>query len=381
MREIKTVVVAGDVVTPYGQGVDACWDGLLSGKTAIRPFDRFPVENFHSNKAAVVPGLTAARNGGATVVMQMLGPMSFTMRKTVPADALLILATTTGEIDLLENNVLNGTGNAQNSCLANLLKKLEVLCGTNGQGMVISAACASSSSAVAHGAALIRSGQRDCVMVVACDSVSEFVFSGFSSLMALDPDTARPFDKRRRGLSIGEAAGYVLLMSDERASREKRTVLGEIAGWGLASDANHMTGPSRDGYGLAQAVRKALTTAGISSEDIGCVAAHGTGTVYNDAMELKAFKQIFGSRQVPLYSIKGGTGHTMGAAGLVELMIALRSLKEQLIPPTVGLREADDDAREQVFNHPVECAHTASVSTNAGFGGINAALVIRRGTA
>ena len=108
---------------------------------------------------------------------------------------------------------------------------------------------------------MIREGVRDCVLVVACDNVSEFVASGFSSLMALDKEMARPFDKNRRGLSLSEAAAFALLMSDARALREDRPVLAQISGWGLTSDANHITGPSRDGSGLALALRRALHSA------------------------------------------------------------------------------------------------------------------------
>ena len=226
---------------------------------------------------------------------------------------------------------------------------------------------------------MIHSKERDCVLIVACDIVSEFVFAGFSSLMALDKDTAQPFDKDRSGLSLGEAAGFVLVMSKERALQEKRDIIGEIAGWGLTNDANHMTGPSRDGSGLAMAMRKAMQSADISEDAVGCIAVHGTGTVYNDAMEMKAFKSVFSSGALPTYSIKGGIGHTMGATGLVETIIALRSLEEKLVPPTVNLHVADDEADGWVSNEQCAFDSPATISINAGFGGVNSALVLKKG--
>jgi 3-oxoacyl-[acyl-carrier-protein] synthase II len=213
--------------------------------------------------------------------------------------------------------------------------------------------------------------------VVACDGVSEFIFSGFSSLMAMDPMPARPFDKDRAGLNVGEAAAYALLMSEERARLEDRPVLGTVLGWGLSDDANHMTGPSRESEGLILAVTKALSAAGIAPEDIGCIAAHGTGTVFNDSMEMRAFRAVFHDRARPVYSVKGGIGHTMGAAGLVETIVAMNALRARAIPPTVNLSTPDADAAGWVSDkrQPVR-ENSCALVTNAGFSGVNTALVL-----
>ncbi|MDO9464140.1 MAG: beta-ketoacyl synthase N-terminal-like domain-containing protein [bacterium] len=376
MHAPEAVVVACDLITPYGLGIDACWNGLLSGKTAINPLDRFDTDVFQTKKAATIAELKTGQSD--SLVMQMLKPLLKKASAIIPKDALLILATTTGEIDILEKQVLNAKDNADESALGCLLSKVQCLSGIRSPGIIVSAACTSSSSAIAQASAMIRSKERDCVLVVACDIVSEFVFAGFSSLMALDKDTARPFDKNRSGLSLGEAAGFVLVMSKERAIQEERSIIGEIAGWGLTNDANHMTGPSRDGSGLALAMRKALRSADISEDTVGCIAAHGTGTVYNDAMEMKAFKSVFASGTLPTYSIKGGIGHTMGAAGLVETIVALRSLREKLVPPTVNLRIADDEAEGWVSTEPDSFDNPVTVSINAGFGGVNSALVLKK---
>lgn len=224
---------------------------------------------------------------------------------------------------------------------------------------------------------MIREGDRDCVLVVACDNVSEFVAAGFYSLMALDGEMARPFDRNRKGLSLGEAGAFMLLMSDRRAAREKRPVLAEIAGWGLTGDANHITGPARDGSGLALALRKALRSAGIPREQVGSISAHGTGTPYNDSMEMKAFKSIFGKHPLPTYSSKGGIGHTMGTAGLADIIVAIRTLQEGLVPPTVNLRDLEDEAEGWVSAESRSCDTSVTVSTNSGFGGINCAVLLK----
>ena len=373
---MKAVAVACDLVSPYGWGVDACWQGLLSGRTAIRRFERFSGESFPAEKAGFVEGLDPERD--ETLVMQMVRPLIEKSASRIPADALLLLATTNGEIDILERSVLTGAPDAAGSRPECLLEKVGDLCGLGGRGIVVCAACASSSAAVAQGAAMIRDGDEDCVLVVACDNVSEFVAAGFASLMALDENMARPFDRRRKGLSLGEAAAFVLLMSNARAAREGRPVLAEVAGWGLTSDAHHVTGPVRDGSGLALALHKALNSAEVRAEAVGSISAHGTGTVYNDSMEMKAFKSVFQGRRLPTYSLKGGIGHTMGTAGLVDVIVAIKTLLEERVPPTVNLWEVDDEAAGWAFPEARSCGSAVTVSTNSGFGGVNCALVLRR---
>ena len=376
MSEIGTVITDLDMVTAYGRGVSPCWEGIAAGKSAIHNVERFSTRSFQSNNAAVVQGLTYLK--GDSLVSQMLASLLKDNKALIPHDALLVLATTTGEIDLLERQVLDKAGDAAQSMLGVFLEKVKKLCGIRGEGLIVSSACASASSALGLASSLIRGGEHDCVLVVAADAVTEFVFSGFSSLMALDPDKARPFDKNRAGLSLGEAAGFILLMSRQRAEKEGRTVLGEIAGWAASSDANHMTGPSRDGSGLSIAIRNALDKAGVTSGDVGCISSHGTGTVYNDSMEMKAYNRVFEDRAIPAYSIKGAVGHTMGAAGLIETIIALRVLQEKVIPATLGLRDVDPEAKDWAATGSRPLEKNIVLLNNAGFGGVNAALVLKQ---
>jgi 3-oxoacyl-(acyl-carrier-protein) synthase len=376
LAQVEAAVVAYDMVSPYGRGVGSCWEGLLSGRTAIRRLERFSTEHLRTDNAACVAGLDPESD--ETLVMQLVRPLIEKNASSIPADALLMVATTNGEIDILERSVLGGMSDAAGSRFDRLADKIRRLCGLVEPGMVVCAACASSSAAVAQGAGMIRDGERDCVLVVACDNVSEFVAAGFSSLMALDKDVARPFDKNRKGLSLGEAGTLLLLMSDARAAREGRPVLARISGWGLTSDANHITGPSRDGSGLALALRKALDSAGISAGEVGSICAHGTGTEYNDSMEMKAFKAVFDRGSLPIYSLKGGIGHTMGSAGLADIIVAITSLREELVPPTVGLRDVDAEAVGWASREPCSVDSSITVSTNSGFGGINCAVVLER---
>ena len=178
-------------------------------------------------------------------------------------------------------------------------------------------------------------------------------------------------------MTLGSAAAFALVMSRERAERERRPCLGVVGGWGMTCDANHLTGPSRDGAPLAEAIRAALGMAGCEPENVSAVCAHGTGTAYNDQMEMLALRRVFGERAQPTFSVKGGMGHTLGAAGLAETLLSLEFLRRGQLPPTVGLRRVSQDAQGWV----TEAACPVSLSgvvlkTNSGFGGVNAALAL-----
>ncbi len=365
-----------ELITPYGLGVDTCWEGLLSGKTALAETNRFDTSAFKSCMAGIVPGLSYHK--GSSVVFQMLEKVL--AEHAIPPDAGLLLATLNGEMDRIEEKVLYDRGEPHDSCMHELLASARALCGVADKGLVVSSACASSTVALGMAASMIRNGERDCVVVVSCDAVTEFLYSGFSSLMALDSGKSRPFDLEHAGLTIGEAAGYAVLMSEERARREERTVAGELVGWGMSNDSNHMTGPLRDGGGLALSIEIALKVAGIAEGEVDCIAAHGTGTVYNDNMEMAAFRQVFSTPR-PTYSVKGGIGHTMGTAGLAEALIALKTFETGLVPPNIGMKTPAENAVGWAAPESVAMEASHILSTNAGFGGVNASLVLRKGGA
>jgi len=369
---MKVAVVDSEILTPFGLGLETCWDHLSRGCCAVRPVDRFDVSAFGNCVASTIEGLLYHQ--GPSLVWQMLTQLPF---KEIPGDAALMLATTTGEVDLLEQTILEKTEHGPEGQLNKLLKKVRDLFGIHGKACIVSSACTSSTVAIGLAAASIESGNEDAVLIVSCDAVTEFVYTGFSSLMALDPEGARPFDAERQGLSVGEAAGYMLLMSEDRARRENRSILGYILGWGLSNDANHMTGPARDGDGLARATRLAIRTAEVDPDKIGFICAHGTGTRYNDAMEMQAFKQVF-SQPRPTFSVKGALGHTMGAAGLLEAALTLKALREKTVPPSFRINIVDDDAKGWVVTKHKRLDQPIALTTNSGFGGVNAALVISR---
>ncbi|MCL4731995.1 MAG: beta-ketoacyl-[acyl-carrier-protein] synthase family protein, partial [Planctomycetes bacterium] len=189
----------------------------------------------------------------------------------------------------------------------------------------------------------------------------------------VSPTGARPFDVARDGLSPGEAGAACVLARAADAPGAPR-----LAGWGASNDANHISGPSRDGSGLALAIERAL--AGMDRSRVVAICGHGTGTRYNDAMEARAFHAVFGLRVPPVFGVKGSIGHTLGAAGLIEVILSARVAATGLIPPTAGFARGDDDfALDVVHGAPRRVAPGLVLTTNSGFGGMNTALVIAPG--
>ncbi|HUB23881.1 MAG TPA: beta-ketoacyl synthase N-terminal-like domain-containing protein, partial [Tepidisphaeraceae bacterium] len=289
----------------------------------------------------------------------------------IDPDTALLVASTVGEIEFVERSVLDDDpALAAESRPQVLVERIRRLLGLRGQCMAISSACASSAAALTRGAAMIRHGEAAAALVVTCDVVSEFVYSGFSTLFSLSAEPARPFDAKRCGLSLGEAAAWTLLKAGEDSGGIA------ILGWGNTMDAVHMTAPDRNGAGLSRAIAKASAMAQQPADRAAFIAAHGTGTQYSDAMEIAAFGAAVGNPR-RVFSIKGGIGHTLAAAGLVQILVAGRALGLGVVPPTIGLCGCDAAATDWV--HGEIGTDGIAISTNSGFGGVNTAIVLGGG--
>jgi 3-oxoacyl-(acyl-carrier-protein) synthase len=248
--------------------------------------------------------------------------------------------------------------------------------GAHGQVQCVSVACVSGLIAIQQGTKLIQRGVADAVIVVGVDCLSAFVVAGFTALKALDPIGCRPFDRDRCGLSPGEAGAAIVIVRADRAPVSSI----QIRGWGGSNDANHLTGPSRDGSGLALAIRRALDAAGMQPDDIEYLNAHGTGTPYNDAMESLAMRTVFGERCPPVSGTKGMLGHTLGAAGVVETILCVLAMQERLLPGTPRLNVAAEGASTSLVREPRSVARLKNVlKLNTGFGGANGALILGHG--
>jgi 3-oxoacyl-[acyl-carrier-protein] synthase II len=298
---------------------------------------------------------------------------------TIPPDTFLITASTKAGIDKLTKSNGDNKDKYADCLQPNIGDYISKRLSLKDESLHISAACASSAVALAKGASIIERGRADSVLVCCFDLVTEFIFSGFCALQAMSPSPCKPFDKKRKGMSLGEGAATLLIMNEEKAREYKKKPIGILKGWGVSNDATHITRPDTEGVGLSMAIERSLSKAGIDAESISAICSHGTGTYHNDAMEIASYKRIFGKNKIPLFSVKGAIGHTLGAAGGIEAAVSLKSLLHGIIPPTTGISDPEHDAEGLVSSSPVKRDLTHILSTNSGFSGVNAALIIGQG--
>lgn len=236
-----------------------------------------------------------------------------------------------------------------------------------GPAFVISTACASSARAFMDAGNLMRAGLCDAAVVGGADSLCRMTLQGFQALELISPTPCRPCDANRSGISVGEAAGFALLERDGSGLA--------LLGAGASSDGHHMSTPHPEGYGAAAAMRDALRAAGLAPEDIDWVNLHGTGTRSNDAMEDVAVATVFGDA-VPCSSTKGWTGHTLGACGILETVIAAQCMQAGFVAGCLGVEQPDPSFRAQVATSTWERPVQRVLSNSFGFGGINCSLVL-----
>lgn len=247
--------------------------------------------------------------------------------------------------------------------------------GLAGPAMTVSTACSSSAKAFAVAQRWLATNVCDAVVVGGADSLCGSVLHGFASLELLSSEPCRPFDAQRRGISIGEAAGYALLVRDDDAPADAVRLLGV----GESSDAHHLTAPQPDGASIEAALREALARAGIAPRDVDVLNLHGTATPQNDAVEAAMLARVFdGHDGLHASSTKGCTGHALGAAGIVEAIVCLLAIERGLRPGTVGLREPDAACGGRIRAEPSTGEVKVAVSNAFGFGGTNAVLVFGR---
>ncbi|MCP3944573.1 MAG: hypothetical protein GY710_24270 [Desulfobacteraceae bacterium] len=392
----KVYITQAATITPLGNDPDTLYKKLIQKESGLTDMSdlslpgtaRFNPDSYASPWAGLIPNLipnltpNLIPNGEPKNFPHDPVPLIFSLadqliRKLGPIDpdTCLITASTKGGIDLLpefaKNPDLLPRGLAVSSLPGYISQKL----GLRRPGFNISAACASSTIALAKGAAMIQNGREEAVLICAMDVITKFVFSGFSALGAMSPTQAAPFDKKRKGITLGEGAAGILLTNEKKLKSIKKTALARISGWGAANDASHLTAPARNGAGLKLAITKACQKAKISFQDIQAVNTHGTGTLYNDEMELNVLKDLFNPDTIMANSIKGAIGHTLGAAGAIEAALCTKLLEKKILPGTLGF--AQGAAGQIISSHARPFAKGPIMTTNSGFGGINAALIIQ----
>ena len=373
--------MSAGVVTALGSGVESFFSALLAGAVGLEGATLFDTSRFQAKLAAeakLPPGDTLERGHRLALLAaeEALRGVEFGGRRAGVA-----VGTTLGGNRLFTAALDGSPTDPALSTMSSATTLLATTFGARGPHATLSVACASGSAAIGLGAEWIRRGEAEVVLAGGYDALSEFVFSGFDALRALSRSVVRPFDLRRDGLALGEGAGFVVLEDAERAARRGAPALALVRGYASAADALHMTRPSPSGEGLVRAVTAALRASGVAPDEIGFVSAHGTATTFNDRMEAAALRTVFGERvaTLPVNSIKGSIGHTLGAAGALEAIAAALVLSRGLIPPTAGFAEPDPTCPLDVVS-AVPRATTArfALSTNAAFAGTNTALILEK---
>lgn len=362
-------ILAGNIRTCLGD-LDATWVGMLAGQTGL-------VKRKIPSCITEYPlGIMAGIEGclGTNIRLQAFIDDLLEGMPHIPESTQLFVATTKGAVDdlpICESDLSLAGG--QPWTFADTIKTGLQL---TAEPVTVSAACASGSLAVIQAAMALDSGRCQHALVVAVDIVSEFVLRGFDCLKALSSTSVKPFDKNRDGLALGDGGAWIFMSSDEKLC-SRHELLGSIQRWGIGCDATHITAPCRKGSGLGRVFDQIQKNGTDKKHAIGAINGHGTGTGYNDAMEMLIFDQKCGS-SVPFCSVKGALGHSLAAAGLIEVVLSLKSLQEMKLPPTVGLINPATDRTNVSGIKSLELIHPSILSCNSGFGGINAGVYLVR---
>ena len=398
---MKRVFVTGaGIVSAAGSGVEETLEALKSGRTGVRkikhistalsdlPVGEVKLSNAemsqmlnldypHSELRTVLMGIMAAREAvhSANLSTEQLKKSAF------------ISGTTVGGMDMTErhfNAVWESQGESgeekelkyndcgfSSSLIADAVGRFRMV-------TTPSTACSSAANAIILGANLIKAGVVDIVVAGGSEALSKFHINGFNSLMILDSDVCRPFDRDRSGINLGEGAAYIVLESEESAKKRNAKILAELSGYGNSCDAFHQTASSQNGEGPFLSMSKALEMSGLSPEKIDYINAHGTGTPNNDETELEAMRRIWGDRIPPFSSTKPLTGHTTSAAGAIEAVISLLVLRNGFIPANRGWKNPISGNISPVTDMTDNTEINNVVSNSFGFGGNDSTLIFTR---
>ncbi|MFA5155933.1 MAG: beta-ketoacyl-[acyl-carrier-protein] synthase family protein [Candidatus Omnitrophota bacterium] len=396
----RRVVVTGiGVISSIGTGKDDFWNALIQGKSGISRISSFDTSAYPTHNGGEIRDFDALRfiSKDRAAVMGRASCLAVSAAKLAFEDSGIVVAdidrqacgvtigTTMGESQVLEKVneawVRHGQDRIPSDmvarCPCNVIPSNVALeFGLGGPNFIIPTACAAGNYCIGYAVDLIMRGSAEIMLAGGVDAFSRIAFTGFNRLLAVAPEKCQPFDKNRKGMMVGEAAGILLLEPLESALKRKANIYAEVLGYGLSCDAQHMTAPQAEG--MAMAMSNALKETGLKPEDIDYINAHGTGTPANDKAECSAIKQVFGehSKKVCVSSTKSMLGHTMGAASGIEAAACCLSIKHDIMPPTINYEtpdpECDIDCVPNICRRqPVNIA----LNNASAFGGNNASVI------
>ena len=363
---MKAVIIEqSEIISPLGNLTETVTD-LIDGAKAIIPGPCFDVP------AAYAP-YANTKFRELAFCTSWLGS-HINLAEIDPSSTIFIYSTAKGDIRAIEEEKFNKTISTNISPLLDLQTHViaEQLKFSPAGKIVVSNACASGAVGIETALELLRMEKYSHAVLFGFDCLSRFTTTGFHSLGALSDTGARPFDARRNGLTMGEGAG-ISVLSYRDAYKGDIIVLGA----GSSNDANHRTGPSRTGDGLFRSALAAITDASITRESIGAVKCHGTGTIFNDAMEAKAIYSLFDNNCPPCSSFKGAIGHLSGASSLIEILITAECIRRRVLPPTIGYENHGVDEPVTISSRAQPVNSPTVLCLAAGFSGLNTCVIIK----
>lgn len=406
----RRVVVTGlGAITPIGLGVDEFWKSVKAEKTGFAPIKAFDTTDYKCKLAAEVKDFDPALYMDKKTARRMEQFSQFAVAAAGEAikDAALdmekedayrvgcAVGSGIGSLQAMEREhqrlLEKGPGRVGPLLVPLMISNMaagnvSIVYGLKGKSLNVVTACATGTNSIGEAFRTIQYGDADVMVAGGTESsVTPIGIAGFASLTALtsseDPDRCSiPFDEERSGFVMGEGSGVVILEELEHAKKRGARIYAEVVGYGCSSDAYHITSPAEDGAGAARAMFNAVSDAGISTDDITYINAHGTSTHHNDLFETRAIKLAFGEHayDIKINSTKSMIGHLLGAAGAVEFITCVKELEEGFIHRTVGLEKSEEELDlnycKQSFKEDIEYA----LSNSLGFGGHNTSLLIKK---
>jgi len=408
----RRVVITGiGMISPLGASVDASWEGLLAGKSGIGPIKSFDTEGYNVRFGGAVPEFDMNEYISKKDARRMDGFIQFGLVTGIQAMLDSGLAVTDenrhrigvaigsgiGGIVTIENchNILNARGPNKvtpffvPSCIINMVAgQLSIKYGLQGPNIAITTACTTGTHNIGFAARMVAFGDADVMFAGGAEkSTSPTTMAGFAAMRALstrndEPELAsRPWDKDRDGFVLSDGSAVLVVEEYEHAKARGAKIYCELAGFGMSADASHMTSPPEDGDGALRSMQNAMEDAGLNSEDIDYINAHGTSTPLGDVAETKAIKSLLGddAKKVPVSSTKSMIGHLLGASGSVEAGICALVIRDQVAPPTINLDNPGEGCDLDYIPHTARQMNIGvALSNSFGFGGTNGSLIFKR---
>lgn len=411
MSKRRVVVTGLGIISPVGIGVQDAWSNIVAGKSGITNITRFDASAFSSQVAGEVKGFDVTQHLSPKDARRMDIFIQYGLVAGIEAVKDAGIEVTEENAERIGVNIGSGIGGLPmiedtelvyqeggprkispffipGSIINMISGNLSIMFGFKGPNLAMVTACTTATHCIGDSARLIEYGDADIMIAGGAEScISPLAVGGFGSARALstrndDPATAsRPWDIDRDGFVIGEGAGVLVLEEYEHAKKRGAKIYCEVAGFGMSADAYHMTSPSENGEGAARCMRNALKNAGINTDQVDYVNAHGTSTPAGDVAETNAAKGFFGDhvRKVAISSTKSMTGHLLGAAGGVEAVFSSLAVRDQIAPPTINIFNQDPLCDlDYVPNVARQLKIDVAISNSFGFGGTNGTLVFRK---